>query len=42
MKNMRLRDILEKDVPLDYYLSQEFVDKIVIKRKWSHIDYYRA
>ena len=34
---MRLRDILEENVPLDYYLTQEFCDKIVIKRKVSSI-----
>ena len=34
---MRLRDILEDNVPLDYYLTQEFCDKIVIKRKKGSI-----
>ena len=34
---MRVRDILENDVSLDYYLTQEFCDKIIIKRKVGSI-----
>ena len=33
MQQIKIRDILEQEVPLNFYLRQEFVDNIVIRRE---------
>ena len=34
---MRVKDILEDDVDLSYYLTQDFIDKIIIKRRYKSL-----